>query len=78
LLKEVQDRKDSLFRDYQVIFKHQKQSDEAWKWLNNLGIPCHNTPIPVKPHTKAHLHKGALTTVDALKDIDFNDVYQAK
>jgi hypothetical protein len=78
LLKQVQDRKDLLFLEYQDIFRKKKEDDEAWKWLSGLGIPCHNTPIPVMPHTRAHLHKGNLTTTDALKGINLDDVYHAQ
>jgi hypothetical protein len=77
-LEQVQDRKTSLFRDYQIIIEQHKQADEAWQWLSGLGIPCHNIPIPVTPHTKPHLSKGTLSAADALKSVNFKEVYHAQ
>lgn len=39
-------------KDYVREIMVQRDSDKAWKWLYDLGIPCHDMKIRVWPHTK--------------------------
>jgi len=75
--EDIQKQKNELCRLYREDLHSQKEKDNAWKWLGELNIPCHNMAIPVKPHTKARAPTG-LTEGYELGELSELDVYDAK